>query len=541
MKGAQKTAIRVIPRNDDDLIVLLRRAVIYLVACGLALWAQGTVLHAATSVSKALLLHTEPAALLPTPALDASAPSGIFEQVRRLPSLIAQLEPGSLWQEWRGLILAIFLVVVVQSALITGLLLNRGTRRRAERALAESEERMALATQAANLGLWVWEIARDEFWVTPRFRSMFGFSTDERITFAVLRDRVHPDDRDAMERPMQGGLREKESFESEYRLSLPDGRTPWIAASGRVECSVSGAVSRMHGVCRDITERRQAQLETRQLRNEIAHVGRVSMMGQLASALAHEINQPLGAILRNAEAAELFMQSKTPDLEEVRAILADIRSDDQRAGSVIDGMRSLLKRHTLDISLLDLAELVDSVAGLARPEAATRRVKLIVDLSENLPRVRGDRVHLQQVLLNLILNGMDSLNGAHRESRRVTVSVRVDAGRAVEIAVSDTGPGIAAEKLGHIFEPFFTTKPEGMGMGLPISRTIVESHGGRLWAENNDGTGATFRFTLPPAGEGPTDGRVMRKDGGRTTHGINGQLNEVASGRTHEEAIEYGS
>src|SRR5437762_526464 len=242
--------------------------------------------------------------------------------------------------------------------------------------------------------------------------------------------------------------------------------------------------------------------EMRRLQDEIAHVGRVSMMGQLASALAHEINQPIGAILRNAEAAELFMQSKTPDLEEIRAILADIRADDQRAGDVIGRMRALLKRHVLDTQLLDLAELVGDVAKLAQPDAATRHVKLTVNLPADLPPVRGDRVHLQQVLLNLILNGIDALNRAGPEDRRVTVSARVDAARTVEIAVSDTGHGIAAEKLAHVFDPFFTTKPDGMGMGLPISRTIVESHGGRLWAENNNNdTGATFRFTLPLAEE----------------------------------------
>ena len=253
-------------------------------------------------------------------------------------------------------------------------------------------------------------------------------------------------------------------------------------------------------LARDITERQQAQLEMRRLQDEIAHVGRVSMMGQLASSLAHEINQPLGAILRNAEAAELFLESKTPDLEEIRTILADIRADDQRAGSVIDRMRSLLKRHVLNTQLLDLNELVGDVAQLARPDAATRQVKLAVNLPADLPPVRGDRVHLQQVLLNLIVNGMDAMNGASPENRRVTVSAREGAAQTVEVSVSDTGHGITTEKLAKVFDPFFTTKPDGMGMGLPISRTIVESHGGRLWVESNNGSGATFRFTLPLVG-----------------------------------------
>ena len=175
---------------------------------------------------------------------------------------ILQVSSPSLWQERPGLILGIFGVVAVQSALMAGLLVNRATRRRAERALAESEERMSLATESANLGLWVWDIVRDEFWVTPRFRSMFGFRPNEHITFAVFRVRVHPEDRDAMERHVRSALAEKHTYESQYRLALPDGGIPWIAAAGRVEYTASGAASRMHGVCRDITERRQAQVET---------------------------------------------------------------------------------------------------------------------------------------------------------------------------------------------------------------------------------------------------------------------------------------
>ncbi len=373
-----------------------------------------------------------------------------------------------------------------------------------EAALRESEGRMSLATESANLGLWLWDIARDEVWATPRFRSMFGFGADERITFAVFRERVHPDDRETMEHHVRAAIDDRQPYELQYRVAFPEGGERWIAAAGRVEYTTSGAASRMQGVCRDITDWRHAQRETERLQHEIAHVGRISMMGQLASALAHELNQPLGAILRNAEAAELFMQSETPDLEEIRAILADIRADDQRAGNVIDRMRALLKGHDLDTRMLDVAELVDSVADLARSDAATRQVKLEVEVPADLPPVRGDRVHLQQVLLNLILNGMDALNGAGLEDRRVTVSARVDGAQTIEIAVSDTGHGIAAGKLGSVFDPFFTTKPDGMGMGLPISRTIIEAHGGRLWAENNDGAGATFRFTLNTAKETPT-------------------------------------
>ena len=259
----------------------------------------------------------------------------------------------------------------------------------------------------------------------------------------------------------------------------------------------------IRGASRDCTQRKHAEQETLRLRQEIAHVSRVSMMGQLATSLAHEINQPLGAILRNAEAAELFMQHESPDLDEIRAILADIRKDDQRAGTVIDRMRALLKRHDLDTRPLDTGECVGDAAGLVQADAASRNVKLELEVPGDLPLVRGDRVHLQQVLLNLILNGMDALNGAAREDRRVTVSARFDGVKTVEFAVRDTGHGIPEDKLAHVFDPFFTTKPNGMGMGLAISRTIIEAHGGRLWAENGADGGAVFRFTLPVVEETP--------------------------------------
>jgi len=291
-------------------------------------------------------------------------------------------------------------------------------------------------------------------------------------------------------------------YDTEYRIVLPDGQVRWTAGRGRVEFNREGKPARMRGVSLDITERWRAEQELQQLRQEIAHVSRVSMMGQLASALAHEINQPLGAILRNAEAAELFIRHESPDLNEIRAILADIRKDDQRASAVINRMRALLKGHSLDTRPIEVGELIGEVAALARVDAAARHVKLETNVSLELPSVNGDRVHLQQVLLNLILNGMDALNGTTQNDRRVIVSAQLDDAQSLEIAVSDTGLGIPADELARVFEPFFTTKPQGMGMGLPISRTIIEAHGGRLWAENNTDGGATFRFTLRAAKEG---------------------------------------
>jgi C4-dicarboxylate-specific signal transduction histidine kinase len=212
------------------------------------------------------------------------------------------------------------------------------------------------------------------------------------------------------------------------------------------------------------------------------------------------LNQPLGAILRNAEAAELFLQDPSPDLEEVRAILADIRKDDQRAGEVIDRMRVLMKRREVQHSLLDLNLLAGEVISLVRPDADSRKVRLALEPVSSLPPVRGDRVQLQQVLLNLLLNAMDAVNDSAPDGRRVTVRL-LAAGTQVEVAVSDTGHAIPRDKLARVFEPFFTTKPNGLGMGLAISQTIIAAHGGRLTAENNRNGGATFRVLLPAVGE----------------------------------------
>jgi signal transduction histidine kinase len=248
-------------------------------------------------------------------------------------------------------------------------------------------------------------------------------------------------------------------------------------------------------------QQRRAVAEIERQRTELAHVSRVSTMGQLASALTHELNQPLGAILRNAEAAELYLQNDPPNLQEVRAILTDIRRDDRRAGNVIDRMRALYKRKSLVRNPLDLRELVEDTVALTRVDADARQVKVNVQLPAELLRVQGDRVHLQQVLLNLILNGMDAMAAIPRARRLLAVRALATKNGNLKVEVSDHGTGIAPDVAARIFEPFFTTKPNGMGMGLAISQTIIEAHGGDIWVQSKGGEGATFSFILPSAGE----------------------------------------
>ena len=245
-------------------------------------------------------------------------------------------------------------------------------------------------------------------------------------------------------------------------------------------------------------QRRQAEEKILTQRTELAHLTRVSTVGHLTSALTHELNQPLGAILRNTDTAEILLQKATPDLHELRAILSDIRKDDERAGRVIDRMRSLLKRRNLELRPLVLTDVLTETLALAAPDAQRRRVVLTLKTTDELPLVRGDRVHLQQVLLNLILNGMDAMAGIAKGQRQLLIQATVAADGGAEVAVSDAGPGFPADNCDRLFEPFYTTKPDGMGMGLAISKTIMEAHGGKIWAAKNPSTsGATFTFYLP--------------------------------------------
>jgi two-component system sensor kinase FixL len=314
--------------------------------------------------------------------------------------------------------------------------------------------------------------------------------------------RVHPEDRERVRTGMTAARAPTDANRAEFRLVLPDGRIRWIAAQGQSEFNSHGKLVRTRGASIDCTARKDTEREMLLLRSEITHVGRVSVMGQLASALAHEINQPLGAILRNAEAAMLYLQAEHPDVGELRAIVEDIRKDDQRAGAVIDRMRMLLRRQEVQMQPLMVADLFGEVGALLRAEAAARHVKLDLDPGSDMPPMAGDRVHLQQVLLTLVSNGMDSIDESSLNGRSIAVSARRDGEKSVLIAVKDSGRGMAPDQVARLFEPFFTTKIKGMGMGLSISRTIVEAHGGRLWAENNPEGGARFAFTVPVAGAG---------------------------------------
>jgi C4-dicarboxylate-specific signal transduction histidine kinase len=250
----------------------------------------------------------------------------------------------------------------------------------------------------------------------------------------------------------------------------------------------------------DVSERQRAEAQAAQLRSELAHLSRVTMLGELSGSLAHELNQPLTSILSNAQAAEHFLASDHPDLRELREILKDIVAEDKRAGEVIRRLRALFKKGDVQRQRLDLNELLQDVLKLARSDLIDRGVAVDVRLAPGLPPVTADRVQVQQVLLNLVKNGCDAMDGAKRGERGLDVSsAQTPDGTGVWVTVRDRGCGVAPGDVERIFEPFFTTKSSGMGVGLAVCRTIVQSHGGRLWIENNADRGATVHLVLPVA------------------------------------------
>jgi signal transduction histidine kinase len=241
-------------------------------------------------------------------------------------------------------------------------------------------------------------------------------------------------------------------------------------------------------------------VQARQRSAELAHINRYSMAGELTASIAHEINQPLGSILANIEAAQLLIRSSTPDMNEIKEILADIRRDDERASEVIQRLRSLLKKAPFELRNIDLNQSARETVEFLSALAIARRVVLDSAISSVPLPIRGDRIQLQQVIVNLVVNAMDAMSHAPSEGRKITIHTARNENCA-EISVTDAGPGIQLPDLEDVFEPFFSTKPQGMGMGLSIARTIVEAHNGRIWAENQARSGAVFRIQLPLAAD----------------------------------------
>ena len=384
-------------------------------------------------------------------------------------------------------------------------------KRRAGLALAQSEEQFRLVVESTPSAILIVNAQGQIVLVNSQCEKFFGYRCEELIGVPVellVPERLrtqHAGHRRGFfaspsVRPMGAGRdlhgRRKDGSEFPVEIGLIPLRTG----------------ERLHVLAAivDITERKRAE----EARQELAHASRLALVGELTASITHEINQPLGAILSNADAAEMLLDSAPQSLDEVRQILADIRKDDLRASDVIRRLRALLRKRTLENQPVDLNELTADILVLVRAETRRRRVAVETQLAPDLPLVRGDRVQLQQVLLNLLLNGMEAMTDMPGE-KKLTVRTALNQG-GVEIAVSDRGIGIPEDRLPHVFDPFFSTKKDGMGLGLSLARSIVEAHGGHIWAEDNPSAGATFRFALPVSSEPEPGSGIWEKRFGET-------------------------
>ncbi|MDM0034497.1 ATP-binding protein [Variovorax sp. J22P271] len=387
------------------------------------------------------------------------------------------------WDLYRTQALLAMALFLIQAVLIAALFIERRRRRHTALALERSEDRMSLAARASRLSTWIWDVDRK----SPRDAGTTASSLDDVL------DSVHPADREDLQQAARQAVERDLELDAEYRVVEPGGEVRWIAARGRAE---KGGSQRITGVALDITARKEAELQAQKDRSALTHMTRVSMLGQLSASIAHQLNQPLAAILGNAEAARKMLGKRPLDLDELQAICDDIITEDRRAAEVIRRLGALFKRGEMTLAPLDLNELVSETLELVRTELTTRHVEAVTELAPGLAPVDGGRVQLQQVLLNLILNAADAMGDIAPERRRLVVRTEMR-GTDVRLCVTDQGSGIAAVDMPYLFDPFWSTKPGGTGMGLAICRSIVEGHRGTLDVANTPDSGAAFCATWP--------------------------------------------
>jgi len=419
---------------------------------------------------------------------DANLPAGT----------IVSFKQATLWNEHRNLILAVIAAFGLQTAIVTYVLLQNRRRRQAERSLAETEERMAFSATSTSTGLWQIETKDWSFWATDHCRALFGFAAETRLSLEVLLNNIHPEDRAAFNQTMRSSLQLSRPIDTEFRVVKSDGGIRWIAAKGHPLDNNNGRSACISGIFTDITALKMAEGETELQRREVAHLMRQSVLGELSGAIAHELNQPLTAILANAETAQDIIGGNDVDmdLDQVQDILKDIIEDDKRADQVIRRLRKLLKKGESKSEPINLNQLIESTLDLLHGELVRRKINIDVALAAELPESFGDSVQLQQVLLNLIMNAIEAMSAKAPSQRELFITTRVS-GTKIEAAIIDCGPGLSSTVETQLFQPFFTTKKFGLGLGLSICSTIVKSHGGELRIQNNVGEGATAIFVLP--------------------------------------------
>jgi len=365
--------------------------------------------------------------------------------------------------------------------------------------LRQNEKILAEAQRIAHLGSWEWDIALGTtLWSDEVFR-IFGMKPRKKaVPTEEFIGRVHPDDRAAVGEATKQVLEKPEKgFDHQYRIMRPDGSIRFVHEYGQCTVDGEGRPIFVLGTTQDITEIKALEAETHKLRTDLAHLDRVVTLSALTGAIAHEINQPLTAILNNAQAALRYLNPDQLDIDEVREALKDIISDDKRARDVLTRLRALVKKKKSVQEPFDLNATIQETVHLLNSEALLRKASIKVDLAPELPIMRGDRIQIQQVVINLLMNALDAVKDLPQDSRLIEVSSRPDDGPGIWLSVNDSGPGISPEVLGSIFEPFYTTKAQGTGLGLTVCRSIAALYGGRLHAENRSEGGASVSLWLP--------------------------------------------
>lgn len=363
--------------------------------------------------------------------------------------------------------------------------------------LIDSEARFRSMANAAPALIWMSGTDKGFTFFNKAWLDLTGRTLDQELDNGWI-EGLHLEDSHSFLAQYDRSFDARKKFSIEHRLRRYDGQYCWILNNAVPRFDSDGTFLGYIGSAIDVSQRREAETNLQHQREQLARMTRISTMGELAASLAHELNQPLTAILANAQAADRLMAANPPDLEEVSAILQDIVKDNNRAGEIIWRMKALVRKENLELAQVDLPTVVRDVALLLHSDAILHDVRFRFDVPSGLSPVRGDRVHLQQVVLNLLLNAFDAMKVVPASEREIQLCVAAEGADSLRVGVSDCGAGVPGETLDRVFEPFYTTKGEGLGMGLAISRSIIEVHGGRLWAECNDPKpGMTFYFTVP--------------------------------------------
>jgi PAS domain S-box-containing protein len=370
-------------------------------------------------------------------------------------------------------------------------------RKQAEEKLRRSEQFLTQGQSLSHTGSWGWNVTSGRLVFSEEAFCILGFAPAQAApSFQEVMERIHPEDRPFIDRLLAAAIREKTDYEFDARLVLPDGSTKYVHSVGRAVTKEESDLEFV-GTLMDVTERKAAEQTLQTAQAQLAHMARVSTMGELAASIAHEVNQPLAAVVTNGSACLRWLAGAEPNLDEARAAVTRIVKEGTRAGEIVGRIRSLMKKSPPHVSTLDMNGVIHEVLTLTSHEIGRHGVQLRTELEAGLPAITGDPVQLQQVMLNLIMNAIEATSARGEGERELLLTSESQRKDEILIAVRDSGVGIDPRNLDLMFKPFFTTKTSGMGMGLSISRATIEAHGGRLWAAPNEGTGAIFQFSLP--------------------------------------------